>query len=168
MPDKQQQRPWDRARSSVDNAVCRSPVRLRRQRDRRFQPNDLGIRGLNRRQPRRGQRTGRPLVHDFRRRRLRRRCRMGPVRRGRRCRKHLLFENRKLCYSAESDNTKEPQLGRQATGCPRKTKFFIWIRCNPLKSPESAKGIQGNTSNLIWICLLFVWRMRSKSGKIGR
>jgi hypothetical protein len=24
--------------------------------------------------------------------------------------------------------------------------FFIWIRCNPLKSPDSAKGIQGNAS----------------------
>jgi hypothetical protein len=24
--------------------------------------------------------------------------------------------------------------------------FFIWIRCNPLKSPDSAKEIQGNPS----------------------
>jgi hypothetical protein len=43
MPDKQRRRPWDRARSSVDNAVDRPFVRLRRRRDRRFQPNDLGI-----------------------------------------------------------------------------------------------------------------------------
>jgi hypothetical protein len=28
--------------------------------------------------------------------------------------------------------------------------FFIWIRCNPLKSPESAKGIQGNASVFPW------------------
>src|SRR5277367_4037421 len=67
----------------------------------------------------------------------------GPVRGGRRCRKHLLFENRKLCYSAWSDNTKEPQLRAASDRLPEETKFFIWIRCNPLKSPESAKGIQG-------------------------
>ena len=91
----------------------------------------------------------------------------GPVGGGRRCRKHLLFENRKLCYSAWSDNTKEPQLRAASDRLPEETKFFIWIRCNPLKSPESAKGIQGNTSNFICISLLFAWRMRSKSGKIG-
>jgi hypothetical protein len=48
MLDKQRQRPSGRARSSVDNAVDRSLVRLRRQRDRRFQPNERAIRGLNR------------------------------------------------------------------------------------------------------------------------
>ena len=162
MLDKQRQRPWDRARSSVDNAVYRSPVRLRRQRDRRFQRNDLSIRGLNRRQPRRRQRTGRAFGPWLSAARARAPMPDGRVRRGRRCRKHLLFENRNLCYSAESDNTKEPQLGAASDRLARQTKFFIWIRCNPLKSPESAKGIQGNTSNFIWICLLFVWRMRSK------
>jgi len=39
-------------------------------------------------------------------------------------------------------------------------KFFIFFRCNPLKSPDSAKGIQGNARifplvflGFIWICL---------------
>jgi hypothetical protein len=31
--------------------------------------------------------------------------------------------------------------------------FFIWIRRNPLKSPDSAKGIQGNPSFFVWIYL---------------
>ena len=33
------------------------------------------------------------------------------------------------------------------TQCDTGTDFFIWIRCNPLKSPDSAKEIQGNASN---------------------
>jgi hypothetical protein len=39
--------------------------------------------------------------------------------------------------------------------------FFIWIRRNPLKRPESAKGIQGNASLFPWIYLVFlgfIWR----------
>jgi glutathione S-transferase len=32
--------------------------------------------------------------------------------------------------------------------------FFIWIRCNPLKSPDSAKGIQGNPRKTAWISLV--------------
>jgi hypothetical protein len=42
--------------------------------------------------------------------------------------------------------------------------FFIWIRRNPLKSPESAKGIQGNASDFPWIPLVFlsfIWRKRA-------
>jgi hypothetical protein len=39
----------------------------------------------------------------------------------------------------------------------RKTDFFIWIRRNPLKSPESAEGIQGNPSFFAWISLDFAW-----------
>jgi hypothetical protein len=31
--------------------------------------------------------------------------------------------------------------------------FFIWIRRNPLKSPDSAKGIQGNASTFPWFTL---------------
>jgi hypothetical protein len=31
--------------------------------------------------------------------------------------------------------------------------FFIWIRCNPLKSPDSTKGIQGNASFFACISL---------------
>jgi hypothetical protein len=40
-------------------------------------------------------------------------------------------------------------------------EFFIWIRHNPLKSPESAKGIQGNPSFFAWFYLVllgFIWR----------
>ena len=37
-----------------------------------------------------------------------------------------------------------PQPGARVRG---EEEFFIWIRCNPLKSPDSAKGIQGNPSN---------------------
>jgi hypothetical protein len=38
--------------------------------------------------------------------------------------------------------------------------FFIWIGRNPLKSPDSAKRIQGNQSDFIWFCLVllgFIW-----------
>ena len=38
----------------------------------------------------------------------------------------------------------------------RAGNFFIWIRRNPLKSPESAKGIQGNPSLFAWIPLVFL------------
>jgi hypothetical protein len=39
--------------------------------------------------------------------------------------------------------------------------FFIWIRRNPLKSPDSAKGMQGNASHFPWISLdLFGWNPR--------
>jgi hypothetical protein len=34
--------------------------------------------------------------------------------------------------------------------------FFIWNRRNPLKSPDSAKGIQGNPSFFAWIYLLLL------------
>jgi hypothetical protein len=34
--------------------------------------------------------------------------------------------------------------------------FFIWIRCNPLKSPDSAKEIQRNPSFFPWFYLVFL------------
>jgi hypothetical protein len=34
-----------------------------------------------------------------------------------------------------------------------KEEIFIWIRCNPLKSPDSTKGIQGNASFFPWFYL---------------
>jgi hypothetical protein len=40
--------------------------------------------------------------------------------------------------------------------CKIDKKFFIWIRCNPLKSPDSTKGIQGNASFFAWISLDFL------------
>ena len=57
---------------------------------------------------------------------------------------------------------------RRPTGClsgidsqpprrvERKPDFFIWIRRNPLKSPDSAKGIQGNPSDFSLVFLLFL------------
>jgi hypothetical protein len=42
----------------------------------------------------------------------------------------------------------------------RGKKFFIWIRRNPLKSPDSAKEIQGNPSDFpcFYLDLLgFIW-----------
>jgi hypothetical protein len=38
----------------------------------------------------------------------------------------------------------------------RREDFFIWIRRNPLKSPESTKEIQGNASFFPWFCLDFL------------
>jgi hypothetical protein len=35
----------------------------------------------------------------------------------------------------------------------REERFFIWIRCNPLKRPDSAKEKQGNSSFFAWIYL---------------
>jgi hypothetical protein len=34
--------------------------------------------------------------------------------------------------------------------------FFVWIRRNPLKGPESAKGIQRNARTFPWIYLDFL------------
>jgi hypothetical protein len=45
--------------------------------------------------------------------------------------------------------------------CNSGNVFLIWIRRNPLKSPESTKEKQGNPSLFAWICLVllgFVWR----------
>jgi hypothetical protein len=42
-----------------------------------------------------------------------------------------------------------------------KMEIFIWIRRNPLKSPDSTKGIQGNPSLFPWFYLDFlglIWR----------
>jgi hypothetical protein len=38
----------------------------------------------------------------------------------------------------------------------RRANFFIWIRCNPLKSPDSTKGIQGNPRSFAWFSLDFL------------
>jgi hypothetical protein len=42
--------------------------------------------------------------------------------------------------------------------------FSIWIRRNPLKSPESTKGIQGNPSFFPWIYLDLLALIGSKYG----
>jgi len=55
----------------------------------------------------------------------------------------LSCANDVFCYSERIGN--RIRFWRQG-GTREGKKFFIWIRCNPLKSPESAKGIQGNAS----------------------
>jgi hypothetical protein len=40
----------------------------------------------------------------------------------------------------------------------RSEDFFIWILCNPLKSPESAKGMQGNPRTFPFFSLDFLAR----------
>jgi hypothetical protein len=54
-----------------------------------------------------------------------------------------------------------PRLTRRwqrhsAPGLNEGKNFFIWIRRNPLKSPDSAKGIQGNPSLFPWISLVLL------------
>jgi hypothetical protein len=54
---------------------------------------------------------------------------------------------------AEKEGFREPEA--------KEKNFFAWIRRKPLKSPESAKGIQGNPSLFSWNCLDFlgfIWR----------
>jgi hypothetical protein len=40
--------------------------------------------------------------------------------------------------------------------CDAGKDFFIWIRRNPLKSPDSTKGIQGNPSLFAWFYLVLL------------
>jgi hypothetical protein len=63
----------------------------------------------------------------------------GPVRRAGKLFEHLLFEKRILRYDVQSGDIKPPQLRAAADGMAKEKKFFIWRRCNPLKSPDSAK-----------------------------
>jgi hypothetical protein len=64
--------------------------------------------------------------------------------------------------------TKRWELERPRTQPERRAKkgeeFFIFFRCNPLKSPDSAKGIQGNASYFAWFYLDlfgFIWQKRA-------
>jgi hypothetical protein len=66
-----------------------------------------------------------------------------------------------MCYifSYEQEYTRaltEDGLRHSAPGLKEGKNFFIWIRRNPLKSPESAKGIQGNASFFPWISLVLL------------
>jgi hypothetical protein len=80
-----------------------------------------------------------------------------------------LFKIQNLCYTFYSPpvwNTIFPQCGgRRAIGAFRepengRRKIFIWIRRNPLKSPDSAKEMKGNESFFPWISLHFLARTR--------
>jgi hypothetical protein len=46
----------------------------------------------------------------------------------------------------ETECAKNAATHNPGRECKAQGDFFIWIRRNPLKNPESAKGIQGNTS----------------------
>jgi hypothetical protein len=56
---------------------------------------------------------------------------------------------------------KKPAPARLSSGKESgREDFFIWIRYNPLKRPNSAKGIQGNPSLFPWFyldLLAFIW-----------
>ena len=43
-------------------------------------------------------------------------------------------------------------------------RFFIWTACNPLKSPESDKGIQENPRLFSWFGLAWLWFGLEKFG----
>jgi hypothetical protein len=77
--------------------------------------------------------------------------------------RHFLDEIEIPCYTSfYSRNPAFARLGGspgKRRGCPAEN-FFIWIRCNPLKSPDSAKGFQGNPSLFSWFSLDsfgFIW-----------
>jgi hypothetical protein len=73
----------------------------------------------------------------------------------------LLFENRKPCYSVPIGGHESAPIEVGWRGAGKGKQIFIWIHCNPLKSPESAKGIQGNPSLFAWFYLFllgFIWR----------
>ena len=70
-----------------------------------------------------------------------------------------------------NDDRGRPREAARVSGfgdCPQpvarvkpEKKFFIFFRCNPLKSPDSAKGIQGNARIFPWFSLDsfgFSWR----------
>jgi hypothetical protein len=61
----------------------------------------------------------------------------------------------------DSKNAFKAACPQPETRVEARKDFFIWIRRNPLKSPDSAKGIQGNPSFFAWIYLVFlafIWR----------
>jgi hypothetical protein len=47
----------------------------------------------------------------------------------------------------------DPFCSQPETRVEARPDFFIWIRCNPLKSPDSAKEEQGNASFFPWFSL---------------
>jgi hypothetical protein len=71
----------------------------------------------------------------------------------------LFIQN--TCYIFSCEQERPRLTGRPletfGAGAERGKEFFIWIRRNPLKSPESAKGIQGNPSFFPWYFFGFAW-----------
>jgi hypothetical protein len=85
----------------------------------------------------------------------------------------FLFKIQNVCYmsfcSSDRRGRPEPVGWAEADGALaaiRTTReasrsgeeFFSFFRCNPLKSPDSTKGIQGNASFFPWIPLDFLAR----------
>jgi hypothetical protein len=74
-----------------------------------------------------------------------------------------IYGNQNPCYRFGQllDRTRALALARAwveafQAQCDRRKDFFIWIRRNPLISPDSAKRIQGNPSFFSWIFLHFL------------
>jgi hypothetical protein len=66
----------------------------------------------------------------------------------------MLIDRRKVSWPMET--RAPPELWAFVTSgiqCDRKRIFFIWIRRNPLKSPDSTKEIQALFLGLSWISL---------------
>jgi hypothetical protein len=80
--------------------------------------------------------------------------------------RQFLPENRNIEYNASHVNeagdhdsispAQEPSqtFGAYRSRGRREKEKIVWIRRNSLKSPESAKGIQGNSSDFIWYDLV--------------
>jgi len=72
------------------------------------------------------------------------------------------FGRRWRSGSGETERQNAFEMFRSQSGrrVEAEGNFFIWIRCNPLKSPDSAKENQGNASFFSWIYLVllgFIW-----------
>jgi hypothetical protein len=71
--------------------------------------------------------------------------------------------NRRMAAAlpGEESNARLRHLAHNLEGESKPEKvFFIWIRCNPLKSPDSDERIQGNPSIFPWFYLVqlgFAW-----------
>ena len=71
--------------------------------------------------------------------------------------------NRRMAAAlpGEESNARLRHLAHNLEGELKPEKvFFIWIRCNPLKSPDSGRKIQGNPSIFPWFYLVqlgFAW-----------
>jgi hypothetical protein len=60
----------------------------------------------------------------------------------------LFIQNICYIFSCGQEHARarpEDGLRHSAPGLKEGKNFFIWIRRNPLKSPDSAKGIQGKS-----------------------
>jgi hypothetical protein len=68
----------------------------------------------------------------------------------------LLFEKLKLCYDVWIEGHKVASIQGGWRAASEGNDFFIRIRCNPLKSPDSEKEMKGNESLFIFISFHFL------------